>query len=67
MTPRCKPVKPSSAAPVSLWSRFRHRLFALIGTATVDANIGSWMCDPASAWLMTSLDASPAMEYHLLD
>ncbi|WP_457795953.1 MFS transporter [Methylocystis sp. S23] len=43
----------------SFWSAFRHLTFAAIWTATVVSNIGSWMYNAASGWLMTSLDASP--------
>jgi MFS family permease len=46
-------------APVSAWSPFRHRAFAVIWWATVVANIGTWMYNAASGWLMTSLDANP--------
>src|SRR5580704_17841720 len=43
----------------SPWSPFRHRVFAVIWTATVIANVGTWMSNAASGWLMTSLDADP--------
>ncbi|BBU62925.1 hypothetical protein MSC49_28600 [Methylosinus sp. C49] len=43
----------------SFWSEFRHRAFAIIWTATVVSNIGTWMYNAASGWLMTGLDASP--------
>ncbi len=51
---------PSAPAP-SIWSPFRHEAFAVIWTATVVSNIGSWMYSAASAWLMTSLDSDPLM------
>src|SRR5271168_2980686 len=35
---------------------FRHRAFAVIWIATVISNIGGWMYNVASGWLMTSLD-----------
>jgi MFS family permease len=44
---------------ISPWSPFRYRVFAVIWTATVIANIGTWMYSAASAWLMTSLNADP--------
>jgi len=47
---------PHGVAP-SLWSSFRSRVFTVIWTATVVANIGSWMYNAAAGWLMTSLDA----------
>jgi MFS family permease len=40
---------------------FRNRTYAVIWTATVVANIGSWMYGAAAAWLMTSLDTDPLM------
>lgn len=40
---------------------FRHPVYAVIWTATVVANIGSWMYVAAAGWLMTSLDPSPLM------
>ncbi len=54
---------PSTAPPppvaASAWAPFRNRLFALIWTATVVSNIGGWMYNVASGWLMTSLDPDP--------
>src|SRR4051812_21549699 len=37
-----------------------HRLFAVIWAATVLGNIGTFMRDVASAWLVTDLSPSPA-------
>jgi MFS family permease len=48
---------PPTAA--TAWAPFRHRTFALIWTATVVSNIGGWMYNVASGWLMTSLDPDP--------
>src|SRR5438876_9827079 len=45
----------------SAWAPFRHRVYAVIWTATLVANIGTWMYSAAAAWLMTSLDAHPLM------
>jgi MFS family permease len=45
----------------SALSPFRERAFAVIWTATVVSNIGSWMYGAASGWLMTTLDPSPLM------
>jgi predicted MFS family arabinose efflux permease len=51
---------PSSAAPnASPWIAFRHTAFAVIWSATVVANVGTWMYNAASGWLMTSLAADP--------
>ena len=49
----------SAEAPASPWSPFRHAAFAVLWTATVVANIGSWMYSAAAGWLMTQLDADP--------
>jgi len=43
----------------SPWSAFRHASFTVLWTATVVANIGSWMYNAASGWLMTNLDPDP--------
>jgi predicted MFS family arabinose efflux permease/quinol monooxygenase YgiN len=53
----------SSSPPVapSPWSPFRETTFTVLWTATVVANIGSWMYNAASGWLMTSLTADPLM------
>jgi MFS family permease len=45
--------------PSSAWSPFRHAAFTVLWTATVVANVGSWMYNAASGWLMTSLDPAP--------
>ena len=41
------------------WIAFRHTAFAVIWMATVVANVGTWMYNAASGWLMTSLAADP--------
>src|ERR1700681_428779 len=46
------------AAP-SAWAPFRHQTFAVLWTATVVANIGTWMYNAASGWLMTALNPDP--------
>src|SRR5208283_4826906 len=38
---------------------FRNRTFAVIWTATVVSNIGGWMYNVASGWLMTNLNPDP--------
>jgi MFS family permease len=50
-----------SAATVSAWVPFQHRLFTLVWTATVIANIGGWMYNAAAGWLMTTLTTDPLM------
>jgi MFS family permease len=49
----------SSAELGSPWSPFRRPVFAVIWTATVVSNVGSWMYSAASGWLMTSLNPDP--------
>ena len=50
-----------SKAGSSAWKPFRHRAYAVIWSATVAGNTGSWMYAAASAWLMTELDADALM------
>ena len=59
--PHAKDPPTAAAAPAaaSAWAPFRSRTFALIWTATVVSNIGGWMYNVASGWLMTSLDPDP--------
>jgi MFS family permease len=47
------------AVGASPWSPFRHATFTALWTATVIANIGTWMYNAASGWLMTTLNADP--------
>jgi MFS family permease len=59
-----RPDEPAPAAPrptPSPWSPFTHSAFAVIWTATLVSNVGSWMYSAACGWLMTSLDPSPLM------
>ena len=41
------------------WAPFRHRAYAVIWTATVVSNIGGWMYNAASGWLMVSASPLP--------
>ena len=50
---------PHPASASSPWSPFRHPAFVVIWTATVVANLGTWMYTAASGWLMTGLDPDP--------
>lgn len=52
-------VKAKSQA--SSWSPFTHPAFVVLWAATVISNVGTWMHDVASGWLMTSLSPSPLM------
>ncbi|HXW24319.1 MAG TPA: MFS transporter, partial [Xanthobacteraceae bacterium] len=45
--------------PASVAAAFRHRLFVVVWTATLVADVGSWMYGAAAGWLMTSLDPDP--------
>jgi predicted MFS family arabinose efflux permease len=46
---------------VDAWQPLRSALFRSVWIATVVSNIGSWMEDVGSGWLMTSLSSSPAL------
>src|SRR5436309_15872291 len=50
---------PSTGSAPSPWSPFRYPPFAVLWTATVIANVGTWMYNAASGWLMTSLNPDP--------
>lgn len=50
---------PEVERSIGPWAAFRHRAFTVVWTATVIANIGTWMYNAASGWLMTSLDPDP--------
>ncbi|MEM6596276.1 MAG: MFS transporter [Pseudomonadota bacterium] len=45
----------------SAWTPFRYRAFALLWTATLISNVGTWMHDVGAGWLMTTLNSSPAV------
>jgi len=51
----------SSPTTSSPFSPFRHKTYAVIWSATVAANVGTWMYSSAAGWLMTTLDADPLM------
>jgi len=52
---------PESAAQSgkSAWSALGYTAFRYLWIATVVSNVGSWMYNAASGWLMTSLNANP--------
>ncbi|HYD63565.1 MAG TPA: MFS transporter [Noviherbaspirillum sp.] len=55
------PPKAGTAPPAaSAFAPLRHRLFAVLWCATVLGNIGSFMRDVASGWLVTDISNSPA-------
>src|SRR5215472_16676517 len=47
--------------PPPAWSALRYPVFRWLWIATVVSNIGTWMYNAASGWLMTSLNPSPLM------
>ncbi|MEL6573862.1 MAG: MFS transporter, partial [Pseudomonadota bacterium] len=55
----------ATASPVagsaSAWAPFKYRAFALLWTATLISNVGTWMHDVGAGWLMTTLNSSPAV------
>ncbi len=53
------PAAKANHPAASPWAPFRHKTFAVIWTATVVSNVGTWMYNLASGWLMTSLDPHP--------
>ena len=51
--------KSATHASVTAGGAFRHRAFAIIWIVTVVSNVGTWMYNLASGWLMLSLNADP--------
>ena len=51
----------SSSGKPGAFTPFQHRAFALLWTATLISNIGTWMHDVGAGWLMTTLTPSPAV------
>ena len=49
----------ANATPASSFAPLRHASFAVLWVATVLGNVGSFMRDVASSWLVTDLSASP--------
>ena len=47
------------AAALPPWGALRYPVFRWLWIATVISNVGTWMYNAASGWLMTSLDPSP--------
>lgn len=51
----------SSTRAPGAFAPFGHRAFALLWTATLISNIGTWMHDVGAGWLMTTLNSNPAV------
>ena len=49
-----------SHPPTSSFAPLRQKVFAVLWAATIIGNIGSFMRDVASAWLVTDLSGAPA-------
>jgi len=45
----------------SPWDPLKNRLFRALWMATIASNMGTWMQEVASGWLMTSLDPKPLL------
>jgi MFS family permease len=54
------PSAPAAAAPPA-WGALRYPTFRSLWIATLVSNVGGWMYNAASGWLMTSLNPSPLM------
>src|SRR5216683_3087050 len=54
-----RPSPPHAEGRASPWIAFRHRAFTVVWIATLVANVGTWMYNAASGWLMTSLNPDP--------
>ncbi|MEL7042524.1 MAG: MFS transporter [Pseudomonadota bacterium] len=55
------PGNPAKKEKASAWAPFGYKSFAVLWTATVISNTGTWMHDVGAGWLMTDLAPSPAM------
>jgi MFS family permease len=59
MDAHASPAEHKTATPASAWTPFRYTTFAVLWTATVVSNIGTWMQNAAAGWLMATLDPDP--------
>lgn len=51
----------AEAACISASAPFRHRAYAVLWVATLISNIGTWMFNVTSGWVMAELSPSPLM------
>jgi MFS family permease len=51
----------TAAPPPSAWAPFKNRVFLVIWLAILVSNIGTWIRDVASGWLMTEMSSSPLL------
>lgn len=51
----------TASAQPSAFEPFKHRVFTMLWVATLVSNIGTWMFNVTSGWVMTELSASPLM------
>src|SRR6516162_6273612 len=59
-SPSVRASGPAALPPhASAWRPFRHPDFTVIWTASLAANLGTWMYTAAASWLMTSLRPDP--------
>lgn len=59
IVPGESPAPDRGRGTTSPWAPFRSRPFAVLWSATLISNIGSWMYAAACGWLMTGLNSSP--------
>jgi MFS family permease len=52
-------IQTANRTPADPRGPFRHRPFAVLWTATVISNVGTWMQNAAAGWLMTGLNPDP--------
>lgn len=53
--------KTDTGRATSAWAPFKRSAFAILWSATVASNIGTWMHDVGAGWLMTEMSPSPTV------
>lgn len=61
MVMQSEPLTPQSKVDISPWRPLLEPLFRALWIATIVSNIGTWIQDIGSSWLMTSLAPTPWM------